>query len=70
MALTYKTKNKIGGYFNDHYSLMIRAFAYSKNMKLSETVVLMCRTFMENVTEEDRKKMIVNYLLELKEVKE
>jgi hypothetical protein len=63
---SYREENRIAGYFNDRYSLLVRAYAYDKNISKSDAIVLMCRTFMQSVSELDQKRMVHNYLKDLK----
>lgn len=63
---SYREENRIAGYFNDRYSLLVRSFAYDKNISKSDAIVLMARTFMQSVSEAEQKRMVHNYLQDLK----
>jgi hypothetical protein len=63
---TYVEENRIAGYFNYKYSIEVRAYAYDKNLTKSDAIVLMAREFLDNIPEADRKRMVDNYLKDLK----
>lgn len=63
---TYVEENRIAGYFNYKYSIEVRAYAYDKNLTKSDTIVLMARNFLDSIPEQDKKRMVENYLKDLK----
>lgn len=62
---TYEEQNRLVAYVNRKYAVLVRAYAHDKNMDISDTVGLMCRTFIDALPLTDQSRMRDLYLKDL-----
>lgn len=62
---TYEEQNRLVAYVNKKYAVLVRAYAHDKNMDISDTVGLMCRTFIDGLGSIDQSRMRDIYLRDL-----
>lgn len=59
---TYDEGYRFTGYFNHHYSLIIKAYSHSRSLKKSGGIVQLCLKAISEIDESDINKMVTNYL--------
>lgn len=67
MAKTYKPESRITGYFNNYNALLLRAYAYDKNISLSDLIVIAGRDLISGIPENERKTIIDRYTKDFEE---
>ena len=58
---TYCEKNRFTGFFNDHYSVILKALAYNENTTKSKILVKMCKTFINGMNSDEVKVIVQRY---------